>query len=138
LAAVADEVDEPVLGIHLHNPAGPPVARGDRVLERAVAAVAVEVAPAAALRPPDHLVVLLDVARGLHVQERRFERLPEDAPAPGPVHGDGALFEVALEPVAADEPQLTRALPPAEVAVPLVLPVRRDLDERLRLGVEVV
>src|SRR5262249_42872720 len=138
LAAVAREVDEAVLGVNFDDPAGAPRAAREGVLERAVAAVAVVVAPPRPLRPPEQFVVLLDVPRGLHVEERGVERFAEEALAIAGEDVEGADLQVALEPVAANEPQLAGTLAPAQVAVALVLPLRRDLRERLLVHVAVI
>src|SRR5262245_54455591 len=77
LPAVADEVEQAVLAVDGGDPASPPGAAGDCVLELAVAAVQIEMPPPGPLAPPDHLVGFIDVADRLVVEEGGIESVAE-------------------------------------------------------------
>src|SRR5262249_13790661 len=129
LAGVGLEVEYAVLRVDGNDPAGPEGARRDGVLELAGPVVQVEVAPAAALRPPDHLFRLVEVADRLGLQQGVLEALGEQALGLAGRAVGRAELDVAAQAVAADEAQLVRGLAPVEVGVALVLPLRRYAGE---------
>src|SRR5262249_9183115 len=125
------EVKEAVLGVDVANTAGAKQAGGDLVLELAVAGVQIEVPPAAALGPPDHLVGLVDVAGRLQPDRAVLEPLEDQALGLAGLDVHGTELGVAPQAVAADEAQLVARLAPVDIHVGLVLPLRLDADQLL-------
>ena len=110
LAAVAVEVEQAVLGVDRDDGAGPVTPAGDGVLEFAGAVVEVEMAPAGALRPPDHLVGVFEVTGGRNSM-LRSRSLRRSRTWLAGVDVQRAEFDSAGPAIAADEAQLVGVLP---------------------------
>src|SRR5579864_5535575 len=112
LAAVAPEVEQPLLGVHIRDAAGAEQAARDGVLKLAFAVVQIKVPPSASLRPPDHLVGIFEVRNGLEVDVGVLEAFDNQAFGFAGFRVNRAELDGALESVAAQEAQLVGGFAP--------------------------
>ncbi len=128
LAAVAAEPHQALLFIDFDDPARAELAPRDRILELAVETVEVEMRPARALRPPDELLALVEVADALRNHADVGEALGEQRLEVAGLGVNDAVLNLATHAVAAQYAQLTVGKP-ARIEVALVLPLRLEAGE---------
>jgi len=155
LAAVPLEVEKALVLVDLYDLAGAKGTRGDGVLELTIDVVEIEVAPPAALRPPDHLVAFLQVAHALGSDVCTDETILEKDLALSCADVDGAEFDVSQQAVTSEKAQLVPragyvrlhiaiigvgvgswSSGPVKVLVTLVFPFPLDREELFPVAIE--
>ena len=134
-ATVATEPHQSLLFIDVDDAAGAEATTGDRVFQRAVGVVEVVVTPAAALRPPDHLVAIIEVTQALRHHTSLLKALGEQHLEVTGFGIDDAILDVANQAVATHDAQFT-VFHPAQVDVALVLPLRLQAHHLASLALE--
>ena len=135
-AAVASEPDGVIVGVDFGDGVGAERFGGELVFELAIVGVDVVASPAAALGPPDHVAAGLYVADGLGTNEAELGFLGDERLDRVDFEVDIAEFQVALEAISADKPEVIGGFGPVDVKELLVFPLL-DFDPLELFGVAV-